>query len=229
MGTIFASTAASSSRFAFSSLNLARVWERVSFRIYGMFAKDARTKVGDYVRLAWSALVAPLAYPDLRARITQIGADHPIADAVENLRNTDCYSEWQAELRYFFYRYEEHLSRQAKQNFSNEQWSKIWASSAADSIEHIRPQKKASHDPKTKAIYAHRLGNLVLLPPRLNSKLQDAEPSKKHEAYVKTGLLIAQHVARAMNEWDRAAVDAREATGTTTKPMQSNQEGDGAM
>ena len=28
-------------------------WEKVSFRIYGLLNKDARTRVGDYVRLAW--------------------------------------------------------------------------------------------------------------------------------------------------------------------------------
>ena len=27
-----------------------RQWENVSFRIFGMFGKDARTAVGDYVR-----------------------------------------------------------------------------------------------------------------------------------------------------------------------------------
>ena len=27
-------------------------WERVTFRIFGLFSKDSRTKVGDYVRMA---------------------------------------------------------------------------------------------------------------------------------------------------------------------------------
>ena len=31
-------------------------WERVSFRIYGMFGKDSRTKVGDYIRLAFNII-----------------------------------------------------------------------------------------------------------------------------------------------------------------------------
>ena len=32
---------------------LLRKWENVTFRIYGLFDKDARTAVGDYVSLAW--------------------------------------------------------------------------------------------------------------------------------------------------------------------------------
>ena len=31
-------------------------WEKVSFRIYGLLKKDARTRVGDYVRLAWRVI-----------------------------------------------------------------------------------------------------------------------------------------------------------------------------
>ena len=41
----------------------------------------------------------------------------------------------------------------------------------------------------------HGLGNLLLLPPGLNSKLQDMPERKKVDDYTKTGLLIAQEVA----------------------------------
>ena len=34
-------------------------WEKVTFRIYGMFRKDARSAVGDYVRLAWRIVNEP--------------------------------------------------------------------------------------------------------------------------------------------------------------------------
>ena len=58
------------------------------------------------------------------------------------------------------------------QNFDNEQWNRIWQSSAADSIEHIRPQSWwTSIDWEPDPNEVHRLGNLLILPPRLNSKL----------------------------------------------------------
>ena len=41
----------------------------------------------------------------------------------------------------------------------------------------------------------HGLGNLLILPPGLNSKLQDKPARKKAAEYTKTGLLIAQEVA----------------------------------
>src|SRR5262245_30598304 len=57
---------------------------------------------------------------------------------------------------------------------------------------------------------AHRLGNLVLLPPKLNSQLQALDPQKKADAYVKSGLLIAQEVAGQLNKpWKRPSIDER--------------------
>jgi Protein of unknown function DUF262 len=38
-------------------LKLLEQWERVTFRIFGLFDKDSRTKVGDYVRLAFKCLL----------------------------------------------------------------------------------------------------------------------------------------------------------------------------
>jgi hypothetical protein len=56
------------------------------------------------------------------------------------------------------------------------------------------------------------LGNLVLLPPKLNSKLQDSDPSDKVDEYRKTGLLIAVKVADTIEAgaWNIKAIDKRE-------------------
>ena len=101
-------------------------WERVSFRIYGLLSKDARTGVGNYVRLAWRVVNENLSVDAIDKALVEIGEDFPIEQAVGFLRDTDCYDGWEAELRYFMFRYEEHLSRKQKLNFGNEQWRKIW-------------------------------------------------------------------------------------------------------
>ncbi len=184
---------------------LLKRWEIVTFRIYGMLYKDARTRVGDYVRLAWRVARENLEYKKVLTALTEIGSEYPIEDAIDELRETDCYNDWQEELRYFFFRYEEHLAREQGLNFSNEQWERIWEASAADSIEHIWPQSKALLS------QCHRLGNLILLPPQLNSKLSDKAPSEKRDAYMKTGLLIAQRVAQKLSKpWKKPAITKRE-------------------
>ena len=181
-------------------------WEKVSFRIYGLLNKDARTRVGDYVRLAWRVSNRKLSVDAIDEAIGEIGEEFPIEDAVDFLRNENCYDGWEAELRYFMFRYEEHLAREQKLNFGNEQWEKIWMVSPSESIEHIWAKSRAPD--KTR----HRLGNLVLLPPKLNSALQNKPAKDKAAYYRKTGLLIAGEVADVIDTagWKSRSVKERE-------------------
>ncbi len=185
-----------------------RRWENVTFRIYGMCSKDdhndARTAVGDYVRLAWRIVNEKLSANEILTELSKIGERVPITKAVENLRKTDCYTDWQEELRYFFGRYEEYLAKKAGQNFDNEQWNRIWQGSAADSIEHILPQS-------SEKAWIHWLGNLTVLPPRLNSRLGATAPKDKGDAYTKTGLFVAQEVVVGLPGWGERAILEREA------------------
>jgi hypothetical protein len=56
------------------------------------------------------------------------------------------------------------------------------------------------------------LGNLVLLTPKLNSKLQDLPPKDKSASYRKTGLQIAVEAADQIdsNGWTARELDTRE-------------------
>jgi hypothetical protein len=192
-------------------VGLLRRWENVTFRIYGLFNKDARTAVGDHIRLAWNIVNRSPSYDDILKTLSSIGSTYPIEKAVDNRRETDCYTGWQEELRYFFNRYEEHLAKESGQNFNNEQWNRIWQSSAADSIEHIRPQSWwASIGFDSTPDEIHRLGNLLILPPRLNSKLGAKLPADKADDYRKTGLLAAQEVADVLPKWSSVFTEERE-------------------
>ena len=181
-------------------------WEKVSFRIYGLLRKDARTGVGNYVRLAWQVANKKLSVDAIDKALVEIGEEFPIKDAVDLLRNADCYDGWEAELRYFMFRYEEHLTRKQKLNFRNEQWEKIWMVSPSESIEHIWAKSKVPDK------YRHQLGNLVLLPPKLNSTLQDKPAKNKAAHYRKTGLLIAGEVADVIDTagWKSRSIKERE-------------------
>lgn len=181
-------------------------WENVTFRVYGMLRNDSRTKVGDFVRLAWRVVNEKLLVKEIDSAIGEIGQQFAVVEAVAALKATNCYEDWESELRYFLYRYEEHLARKQKLNFSNEQWEKIWMVSPADSIEHIWAKSTAPDQLK------HRLGNLVLLPPKLNSKLKDAAPLEKVDVYRMTGLLIAGEVANIIEAegWEMKTIESRE-------------------
>ena len=189
-------------------------WEKTSFIIFGLCRKDARTGVGDFVRLASEVQNnLDLSSDDIAKRIRQLGADYTEVEIYKRLRDEDCYTKWKEELRYLLCRYEEHLAEKRGQRFSNEQWSRIWEESAANSIEHILPQSKGSQFKwKQGSSFVHTLGNLLLLPPRLNSKLRDKDPEAKVDAYQRTGLLIAGDVAETIQKegWGEVEIETRE-------------------
>ena len=183
-----------------------RRWENVTFRIYGMHGKDSRTAVGAYRGLASRIIKRKLSIEKIMDELSDIGKKYPCDKAANQLQKENCYEHWKEELRYFFRRYEEHLAKEGGRNFENEHWSHIWKSSASDSIEHILPQK-------TEKTYLHWLGNLLILPPRLNSKLKAKQPKDKASAYAETGLLIAGDVANRITnvgKWRRSDIIKRE-------------------
>ncbi len=181
-----------------------RRWENVTFRIYGMYGKDARTAVGNYVRLAWRINQKGLPIGRILSQLAKIGERYPAAKATEEIKRQDCYSEWKMELRYFFHRYEEHLSR--REGFDQQQWEKIWNARIDDTIEHILPQKKQRE-------YVHWLGNLMMLRPKLNSKLGGKAPREKVECYKKHGLGVGWNVAvriEKSGKWGRRQIIERD-------------------
>ena len=105
------------------------------------------------------------------------------------------------------YRHDEHLALKAGQTLNDSQWNKIWAEEPAKSIEHIKPQSSG-------VSYMHHLGNLMMLPPGVNSKLRATDPSKKKETYRTCGLLSSIEVAKLIDKgtWNEVAVKARAQT-----------------
>jgi hypothetical protein len=101
--------------------------ESVTFRIFGLAGKDARQKVGDYVRLAWSITNENLGSKETVDALKEIGQDFPIEEVIQELDGKDCYQGWTEQHRYFLFRYEEHLVAIAGQSVNESQWSKIWA------------------------------------------------------------------------------------------------------
>ncbi|MDX1964790.1 MAG: DUF262 domain-containing HNH endonuclease family protein [Pirellulales bacterium] len=185
---------------------LLRVWECVTFRIFGMMQKDSRSKVGDYVRLAWSMINEKLPYRNALTQLLEIGSDYPIQKAAEALANRDCYNKWESELRYFLHEYDRHLESQDGIQSNEENWQSIWRKPAQLSIEHIQPQSSSDDSRK------HRLGNLLVIPPRLNSKLQAKVPRKKSKHYRETGLRVAIEVANIVDAsgWNGKSIRQRE-------------------
>ncbi len=180
-------------------------WEKVSFRIYGLARGNARKKRDDFFKLAWRILNEKIGADEIIAVLDEIGREFPIKNVVEELRATNCYKGWQEELRYLFFRYEEHLAKAQGQIIPTSVWGKIWAAEVSTTIEHIYPKSKRRSD-------SHYLGNLMLLPPGLNSSLGASLPKVKRDRYKETGLLHALDTAKSIRngKWRTSDVKKRE-------------------
>jgi hypothetical protein len=194
-------------------------WERTSFKIFGLFRKDGRTKVGEYVRAAKKIRKdANANVNDLLNSISVIGSDFPIETAVEDLKKHDFYNNWQQELRYFFYRYEEHLSEINGTQLNQAIWEEIWASNPNNTIEHILPIER--NDPGWLHVtevehneLLHSIGNLCLLSQSLNTEASNKSFNHKKGVYQKATIMSFKDIisdnGRERDVWDKDAINSR--------------------
>ena len=203
-------------------------WERVTFRIFGLYGKDSRTKVGDYVKLGYRVVtnhIESRTYNQIMAGLHELGSEYAVESAVkEGLVGKDFYESPDA-CRYLLWNYEEHLAAQLGQGATvdEQERSAIWKERASDSIEHIFPQtpgpawngKMRGADGIERPIDHNvgRIGNLLLLPDMLNSQARAEGFVEKKRIYAKHNLrMIAEVVAE--QEWTLGKIESREAVIT---------------
>ncbi len=178
-------------------------WERVTFRIFGLGGADTRHKIGDYVRLGHQIGTGHLAPEAIDAGLITLGKDWEMDKVIAGPDYwSNCYEGWAEELRYLLFRYDEHLAAAAGAPLNATEWNKIWTDDAARSIEHIQPQS-------SDVDYVHHLGNLTMLPPKVNSSLRDKPPTEKASTYRACGLIATRAVGEAIEAgttWDEEAV-----------------------
>jgi hypothetical protein len=201
-------------------------WERVTFRIFGLFGKDARTKVGDYVKIGYRIVTnhdEAKTYSQIITALRELGSEFPIDSAVaEGLVGKDFYESPDA-CRYLLWNYEEYLASTLGSGATTDEQerSAIWKERASDSIEHIFPQNPSSEpgwlgkmrgeDGIEKPVEHNvgRIGNLLLLPISLNSQAKVRPFNEKKDIYCKHNLRMFTEVV-AEQDWTLASIERRE-------------------
>lgn len=182
-------------------------WERVTFRIFTLAGKDSRTKVGEYIRLGYDVLKNEMSADDILEALSELAEGFNIEDIIDENTWDDWYGGYNEEVRYLLFRYEEHLGFISGVKINESQWAKVWAADPAKSIEHIMPQSSNEG-------YVHGLGNLVMLPPGVNSSLKDKPPEQKAVRYIECGMNATVAVGREIDggmKWNKEAVRKRAA------------------
>jgi hypothetical protein len=201
-------------------------WERVTFRIFGLYGKDARTKVGEYVRLATKIVQGrPGAsnFDEIMAALRNLGRDYPIDDAIAEAFPGESWYNYSEECRYLLWRYEEHLARLAGRGATVDEQVRrdIWQVRATDSLEHIFPRNPHADGPwrgkmrkkfgRTQDHWQHvdRIGNLILLPIGLNIEASRQGFQQKKDLYQRHNLRMVQEVI-AKGDWTLGDIEERE-------------------
>jgi len=202
---------------------LREIWEKTSFKIFGLARKDSRSKVGDYVRLSHSIINKnrvinnkDIVFPknEIGSSIVKLAEGYKIDEIIDGMSNIDLYdtNNWKEELRYFFYKYEKYLNAKKGYNFPDVVWTKIWDTALNESIEHIYPQTPSHHWEKFPTDFqVHRLGNLTIVTPEINSEAHNKDYSNKIVAYAKENRLLGlQGITSTYDAWNLNSVELRE-------------------
>ena len=187
---------------------LLAVWERVTFRIYGLGDADARTGVGGYANLGYNVVNKKLTPNKIETELNNLGKGYEIDNIINDDTWFDWYPSWKEETRYLLCRYEEHLAKQAGAAINHTEWNKIWEKDPSTSIEHILPQST-----KKGGNFIHHLGNLTMLPPGMNSALKDMPPTEKAVRYIENSghrqaIAVGKTIDR-LGKWNSADIKAR--------------------
>ena len=184
-------------------------WEKTVFRVFGIANKDARTLSGALVRLGTNIYRGQVSAAKVCSSLEAMAKDKAYGTIRDQLEDENSYHGWKGYLRYLLYRYEEHLAEEEGETIDQTVWARIWAARPDDTIEHILPQSAADNEGYKGKLYVHRLGNLTLLPPGVNSSLKDKPFSKKQPTYAKSPLYQVRALAE-LDKWNLKAVKARE-------------------
>lgn len=198
-------------------------WENAMFRLYVLADEDSRTGVGDCVRLASEIFHGNASMNQILNQFDEIANVSP-EDVASVLSRIKVYDRWAPEeIIYFFWKYEEWLSAENLEKIDQVTWGKIWENATKEkSVEHIFPQKDPKGNWKGKGrqnvnpeSFVHRLGNLLVLPPGINSEagtkpFRDKDNDDKVKVYKNvSGLHHVKKVIR-LNDWNLAALEKRE-------------------
>lgn len=182
------------------------LWGKITFRIYGLFDKDSRNCVGDYVSLA-GKIYNGLKFENAKKELENIGSSYPIEDIIGVLKGKNWYHDYSDQLKYILYRYEKHLVESDGGAISDITWGEIWSDTPANTIEHVIPKTYNDVFQKNWNLlnvncqddldrYVHNIGNLTLLPPKLNSRLGQKSFKEKKKEYKNYTLRITKSIEK---------------------------------
>lgn len=185
--------------------NLCDLCIKIGFIAFTLGNIEAKGWLQEFVQLAHKiqdeAMPVDAIECSMRDIVNDIDNKHPHIreDIMKNVTENDWYRQ---ALHYLLYKYEADLTREKRRAFNDRNLNIILKYSKEDTIEHITPQSSGWS-------YINHVGNLFLLPPKVNAKLRDKNPKEKADEYRGTGFLMADEIIPHLGRWNKKVVSKR--------------------
>jgi hypothetical protein len=209
----------SSAEGASSYLDIARLCEKFSFRVYGLAEKKANAGQSALFSLGHKLFTKAIELDDVSASICwHVFRYCSDEDFAQNLASIGDWYGW-SKLKYFLYEYEEHLAAKAKVKVVP--WKQIHTRKREDSIEHILPQSPSDvywldrFTVEERSKFTHDLGNLSLTfnnssYGRKSFADKKGAPGQMKPCYANSNLVIERVLAQ-LDDWSVQAILDRRA------------------
>ena len=181
--------------------------EKFAFRLSFTQKRNNNTGVIDLNSIAHDIYLNKLSFTEVRRKIQDLTFKYSHPDFKKTFLDTDIYkgNENNDVIKYFLYEYEAYLIKESNSNIKLLNF-KGFFNQTDISIEHIHPQSSQPGEKNLKSV--DKIGNLILLKKKVNSRISNRTFNKKKAYYQMSDFISTQNIANS-NDWDEKNIRER--------------------
>ena len=180
--------------------------EKFAFRLSFSRRKN-NTGISELNSIAYDIYRNKTNLTEVKQKIKDLTIKYSQQEFKETFLDTNIYkkNENNDVIKYFLYEYEAYLIKESNSNNKLLNF-KGFFNQTDISIEHIHPQSSQPGEKNLKSV--DRIGNLILLKKKVNSRISNRTFNKKKESYQMSDFISSQNIANS-NDWDEKNIRER--------------------
>lgn len=180
--------------------------EKFAFRLSFSRRKN-NTGISELNSIAYDIYRNKTNLTEVKQKIKDLTIKYSQQEFKETFLDTNIYkkNENNDVIKYFLYEYEAYLIKESNSNNKLLNF-KGFFNQTDISIEHIHPQSSQPGEKNLKSV--DRIGNLILLKKKVNSRISNRTFNKKKESYQMSDFISVQNIANS-NDWDEKNIRER--------------------
>ena len=180
--------------------------EKFAFRL-SFSGRKNNTGISELNSIAYDIYRNKTNLTEVKQKIKDLTIKYSQQEFKETFLDTNIYkkNENNDVIKYFLYEYEAYLIKESNSNNKLLNF-KGFFNQTDISIEHIHPQSSQPGEKNLKSV--DRIGNLILLKKKVNSRISNRTFNKKKESYQMSDFISVQNIANS-NDWDEKNIRER--------------------